>query len=347
MKKVQWGVLGVASIAVEKVIPAMMKGKYSTVAAIASRSLSKAKRAARRLGIPKAYGSYAALIADPEVEAVYNPLPNHLHVPWSLKAARAGKHVLCEKPLALNAKEALKLLSARDRFRVLVQEAVMVRTHPQWLAARELLRQGKIGEPRAVLGFFSYFNRHPSNVRNILRIGGGGLLDIGFYPITTSRFFFGEEPTRVLGIIERDPKMRIDRLTSAILDFPRGHSVFTVSTQLVPYQRMQFLGTKGRIEVEIPFNAPPDRPCRIFVDDGSDLHGRGIQTIALDACNQYTIQGDLLSRAIRDGADAPVPLEDSVQNMGVIDAIFRSAESGRWERPAARFRRSSGASGSP
>src|SRR5206468_4726829 len=154
---------------------------------------------------------------------------------------------------------------------------------------------------------------------------------IGFYPITTSRFFFGEEPTRVLGIIERDPKMRIDRLTSAILDFPRGHSVFTVSTQLVPYQRMQFLGTKGRIEVEIPFNAPPDRPCRIFVDDGSDLHGRGIQTIALEACNQYTIQGDLLSRAIRDGADAPVPLEDSVQNMGVIDAIFRSAESGRWE----------------
>jgi predicted dehydrogenase len=333
MKKVQWGVLGAARIAVEKVIPAMMEGRYSTVVAIASRSLARSRAVARRLGVPKAYGTYEALLQDPDVEAIYNPLPNHLHVPWSIQAARAGKHVLCEKPLALSAKEALKLLDARDRAGVLVQEAVMVRMHPQWLATREILRRGKIGEARAVLGFFSYFNRDPTNVRNIARMGGGGLLDIGFYPITTSRFFFEEEPSRVLGIMERDPKMKIDRLTSAILDFPRGHSVFTVSTQLVPYQRMQFFGTRGRIEVEIPFNAPPDRPCRIFADDGSDFNGRGIQTIAFDACNQYTIQGDLFSRAIRDGAEAPVPLEDSVNNMAVIDAIFRSAKSGKWERP--------------
>jgi predicted dehydrogenase len=255
-------------------------------------------------------------------------------VPWSIRAARAGKHVLCEKPLALDAREAKKLLRERDRAGVLIEEAVMVRTHPQWLAAREVLRMGGIGKPRAVLGFFSYFNRDPRNVRNQAAIGGGGLLDIGFYPITVSRFFFAQEPRRVLGLIERDPRMKIDRLTSAILDFPAGHAVFTCSTQLVPYQRMQFFGTRGRIEVEIPFNAPPDRPCRVFVDDGSDLHGKGIRAIVVEACDQYTIQGDLFSQAVLEGRRAPVPLEDSVRNMAVIDAVFRSARTGRWERPA-------------
>jgi predicted dehydrogenase len=333
VKKVRWGVLGAARIAVEKVIPAMQKGKHSAVTAIASRTPAKARAAARRLRIPKAYGSYEELLADPDVDAVYNPLPNHLHVPWSLHAIAAGKHVLCEKPLALDAAEARQLLRARDRAGVLVQEAVMVRTHPQWLAARALGRRGRIGKPRAVLGFFSYFNRDSKNVRNIVEIGGGGLLDIGFYPITTSRFFFGEEPRRVLGLIERDPRMRIDRLTSAILDFPSGHAVFTCSTQLVPYQRMQFFGTRGRIEVEIPFNAPRDRPTRIFVDDGSDLHGKGIETVTFDTCDQYTVQGDLCSRAILAGKPAPVPLEDSIRNMEVIDAVFRSARSGKWERP--------------
>ncbi len=334
MKKVRWGVLGAARIAVEKVIPAMQRGKYSTVAAIASRSLAKACRAARKLGIPKAYGSYEELIADPDIDAVYNPLPNHLHVPWSVKAALAGKHVLCEKPVALDAREAMKLLRARDRAGVLVQEAVMVRTHPQWLGARELMRAGRIGKPRSVLGFFSYSNRDPRNVRNMAGLGGGGLLDIGFYPITTSRFFFGEEPERVLGLIERDPDLKVDRLASAILDFPSGHAVFTCGTQLVPYQRMQFFGTSGRIEVEIPFNAPKDRPCRIFLDDGSDLHGKGIRTISFGACDQYTIQGDLFSKAILEGRPAPVLLEDTVKNMAVIDAIFRSARTGKWEKPA-------------
>lgn len=332
-RKIRWGVLGVAKIAVEKVIPAMQLGKYSVVTAIASRSLARARKAARKLGLPKAYGSYEELLRDPEIDAIYNPLPNHLHVPWSVLAARAGKHVLCEKPLALDAREAAKLLAARDRNGVLIQEAVMVRTHPQWLGARGLLQLGKIGKPRAVLGFFSYFNRDPRNVRNIDGIGGGALLDIGFYPITTSRFFFNEEPVRVLGLVERDPEMKIDRLTSAILDFPAGHAVFTCSTQLVPYQRMQFFGTRGRVEVEIPFNAPRDRPCRIFLDDGSSLHGKGITTISFGTCDQYTIQGDLFSRAILDGKPAPIPLEDAVTNMAVIDAIFRSAKSGKWEKP--------------
>jgi len=333
MEKVSWGVLGVARIAVEKVIPAMQRGQWSRVEAIASRSLEKSREAAQKLGIPRAYGSYEELLADPDIEAVYNPLPNHLHVPWSVKAAQAGKHVLCEKPLSLNAGEIRSLLEARNRAGVLITEAYMVRSHPQWLAARDLVRSGRIGELRAAQGFFSYHNLDPKNIRNNAGMGGGGLLDIGCYPITTSRFIFEGEPRRVLGLIERDAVMGIDRLTSGLLDFPRGHSGFTCSTQLVPYQRMHFFGTRGRVEVEIPFNAPPDRPCRIFVDDGSDLFGAGRETIEFPVTDQYTVQGDLFSQAARERRRPAFPLEDSILNMRVIDALFRSAESGRWEEP--------------
>ena len=331
--KVRWGVLGAAHIAVKKVIPAMQRGTWCEIAAIASRDLAKAEEAAAVLGIPKAYGSYEELLADPEIEAVYNPLPNHLHVPWSVRAAEAGKHVLCEKPLALDAAEARVLFEAQTRTGVKMGEAFMVRTHPQWLRTRELVRNGRIGELRAVMGFFSYFNRDPANIRNVLAWGGGGLFDIGCYPINTSRFIFGEEPRRVMALVERDPEMHTDRLASGVLDFRSGQAVFTCSTQLVPYQRMQFFGTRGRIEIEIPFNAPPDRPCRIFVDDGSDLFGAGIQTETFPVCDQYTIQGDLFSQAVRGERQVPVPLEDAVRNMGVIDALFRSAESGGWEAP--------------
>jgi predicted dehydrogenase len=332
-KKVRWGVLGVASIAVRKVIPGMQQGDWSEVAAIASRDRHKATAAASQLGIPKAYGSYEELLQDPEIEAVYNPLPNQLHVPWTIKAAKAGKHVLCEKPLSLNADQARTLLAVRDRTGVKIGEAFMVRTHPQWLRTREIVESGRIGTLRSVMGFFSYNNPDPANIRNVLEWGGGGLMDIGCYPITTSRFVFRAEPLRVMGLIERDPQFKIDRLTSAILEFPSGQSIFTCSTQLVPYQRMQFFGTRGRIDVEIPFNAPNDRPCRIFIDDGSDLLGAGVRTEEIATCDQYTIQGDLFSRAIREGGDVPVSLDHAIQNMSVIDAIFRSAESGKWERP--------------
>lgn len=329
----KWGVLGVAAIAVKKVIPAMQKGAWSEVTAIASRDLKKAQQAARALGITRAYGSYEELLADPEIEAVYNPLPNHLHVPWSIKAAEAGKHVLCEKPISLTVSEAQALLSARDRTGVKIGEAFMVKTHPQWLRTRELIRTGAIGDLRAIVGAFSYFNRDPQNVRNVAEWGGGGLLDIGCYPITTSRFLFGGEPRQVTGLIERDPEFKIDRLTSAILDFPSGQSVFTCSTQLVPYQRMQILGTKGRIEIKIPFNAPNDRPCEILVDDGRDVFGGGITKELIPTCDQYTIQCDAFSRAIREGTEVPVPLEDAIANMAVIEAVFQSAETGKWETP--------------
>jgi predicted dehydrogenase len=331
---VRWGVLGVANIAVKKVIPAMRRGEWTTILGIASRSLDRARQAAAELGIPRAYGSYEELLADPDIQAVYNPLPNHLHVPWSIRAAEAGKHVLCEKPIALDAEEARKLLAARDRTKVLVQEAFMVRAHPQWLRVRELVRAGRLGPLRTIHGVFSYFNRDPANVRNMADIGGGALLDIGCYPVTLSRFLFEAEPRQVMAVMERDPAFGTDRLTSGILQFERGTATFTCSTQLVPYQRMLVFGTEDRLEVEIPFNAPPDRPCRILIDDGRDPFGTGIEPMVFETCDQYTLQGDLFSKAIVEGGPAPVPLEDAVANMAVLDALFRSASSGRWEAPS-------------
>jgi predicted dehydrogenase len=241
--------------------------------------------------------------------------------------------VLCEKPISLAVDEAKLLLDARDRANVKIGEAFMVRTHPQWLRTRELIHSGRIGELRSILGVFSYFNRDTANIRNVLDWGGGGMYDIGCYPITTSRFIFGEEPSRVLGLLERDPEFNTDRLASVILDFPSGQCVFTCSTQLVPYQRMQFLGTKGRIEIEIPFNAPNDRPCRIFIDDGRDVFGSGVVTESFPTCDQYTVQGDAFSRAVRGDGEVPVSLEDAICNMAVLEAVFRSAETGRWQRP--------------
>jgi predicted dehydrogenase len=332
-KKVEWGVLGVAEIAVKKVIPAMQRGECSEVTAIASRDLKKAQQMANQLGIRKAYGSYEELLADPEIEAIYNPLPNHLHVPWSIKAAEAGKHVLCEKPISMTVEEALSLVKVRDHTGVKIEEAFMVRTHPQWRGAVEQIQAGKIGKVRSIAGCFSYNNRDPKNIRNIREYGGGGMMDIGCYLIFTSRFIFGEEPTKVFGVIEEDPELHTDVLSSGVLYFPSGHSVFTCSTQIVPYQKVQIFGTKGRIEIEIPFNAPPDRPCRIYIDDGADPSGRSAEVVEFKTADQYTIQGDLFSRSIREGTEPPVPLEGSVRNMAVIEAVFRSAQSGKWETP--------------
>lgn len=326
MNKIRWGILSTAKIGTEQVIPAMQAGEYCEIAAIASRDLDKAQEAARRLGIPKAYGSYEDLLADPEVDAIYNPLPNHLHVPWSIKALDAGKHVLCEKPIALTAAEAQELLdAAQKRPELKVMEAFMYRHHPQWQRARRLVAEGKIGELQTIQSFFSYYNVDPNNIRNMAEIGGGALMDIGCYCISQARFIFGAEPQRVCGSIEYDPQFRTDRLTSGILDFGRGTSTFTCSTQLTPYQRVNIFGTEGRVEIEIPFNAPPDQPCKMW-----HQHGTEIEEILLDVCNQYTIQGDLFSQAILNDTDVPTPLEDAVANMRVIEAIIHSAKSGTW-----------------
>jgi predicted dehydrogenase len=330
--KVRWGVLGVASIAVRRTIPGMQKGEWSEVTAIASRDLRKAEDAARKLGVARAYGSYEELLADPDIEAIYNPLPNNLHVPWSIKAAEAGKHVLCEKPLSTTVALARKLLAVRDRTGVKIGEAFMVRTHPRWLRARELIRGGRLGELRSISGQFSYFNRDPANIRNIHESGGGALLDMGCYPITLSRFIYGEEPVRVFGDIERDPGTLTDRLTSAILDFPSGQSTFTCSTQLVHFQRMQFLGTLGRMEIQYPINPPNDQPSQLLIDEAK-VAGGPVLSEAFEYADQFTIQGDLFSKAIRENGEVAVPIEDSIRNIAVIEAVFRSAESGKWERP--------------
>jgi predicted dehydrogenase len=331
---VRWGVLGAANIAVRKVIPAMQRGERTQVLAIASRDAEKAQVAATQLGIARAYGSYEALLADPEIEAVYNPLPNHLHVPWTIRAAEAGKHVLCEKPIALTAHEARELLAVRERTGVHICEAFMVRSHPQWLAVRELVEKGFLGKLQVVAGHFAYYRRDPNDVRSHLEWGGGGLMDVGCYPITMSRWLFGEEPEAVIGLFDRDPELRIDRITSALLRFPSGQATFTCATQLVPYQRMQLHGTMGRIEVQIPFNAPPDRPIRIFGDDGRELGDASAAPIEFPVVDQYTLQGDRFSDAVRGLGPVPVALEDSIANMAVIDALVRSEGSGRWEAPS-------------
>ena len=330
--KVRWGILGTAKIALTKVIPAMQRSEWCDIVAIASRDFAKAEESAERVKISTAYGSYEELLADDSIEAVYNALPNNLHVPWTIKSAEAGKHVLCEKPIAMNATEATTLIDVRDRTGVRIQEAFMVRTHPQWVETRNLIQSGKIGSLRSISGFFSYFNPDLTNIRNQLELGGGALMDIGCYPINISRFIFDAEPQRVLGVIERDDT-GTDTLTSAVLEFPNGHSTFTCSTRLAPYQRMIFHGTEGRIEVLIPFNAPHDQPTQILVDNSDDLTGQSAKMIEFPVCDQYEIQGTLFSRAIREHGEQAISLADSINNMKVIDAVFRSAQTNQWEEP--------------
>jgi predicted dehydrogenase len=330
MTKTRWGVLSTAGIGTEKVIPGINRSKTAFVAAIASRDGARAKAAADELGIDKAYGSYAELLTDPDIDVIYNPLPNHLHVPLTLQAVAAGKHVLCEKPIALNKEEAEQLLAiSGDR---MVMEAFMVRFHPQWLKMRELVQSGALGEVRSVQCYFSYFNRDPDNIRNNAEIGGGGLMDIGCYPMVAGRFLFGAEPERVIALIDRDPEFRTDRLASAILDFGGGRRVdFTVSTQAVPYQRVHAVGTEKRAEIIVPFNPAPGEVTTIRIDNGSDPASDGNEIVTLPECDQYAEQADAFSAAVRGETELPYGPEDAVRNMSILDALLRSETSGKWE----------------
>ena len=329
MKKLNWGILSTAKIGIEKVIPAMQQGKLSEIVAIASRTHESAREAAKNLKIPKAFGSYQDLLDDTSIDAVYIPLPNHMHVPWTIKALAANKHVLCEKPIALTATEAKELLKETEKFPHLkVMEAFMYRHHPQWIQALELINGGGIGMVKNVHSFFSYYNDDPENIRNMVDIGGGGLMDIGCYCISLARLIFDEEPQRVFGKIEYDPGFETDRICSGILDFVQGTSTFTCSTQLVPYQRVNVFGTKGRIEIEIPFNAPPDKPCKMLFQNNEI-----IEEIEIKICDQYTIQGDLFSLSVLKNEKVPTPIEDAVENMKVLEAVIRSAEKEEWCTP--------------
>ncbi|MEA1911123.1 MAG: Gfo/Idh/MocA family oxidoreductase [Spirochaetota bacterium] len=330
--KIKWGVLGDAGIARKFVIPGMQAGKYSEITAIASRDINKSKKTAEALGIEKAYGSYEDLLADKSIEAVYIPLPNHLHVEWSIKAMEAGKHVLCEKPFALTVSDVKRAMETRDRYGIKMGEAFMVRTHPQWLKARELTSSEDFGKLKAVQGFFSYSNFDASNIRNSYSsdMGGGGIWDIGCYPVNTSRFLFREEPTRVISAAEYDPKFKTDILSSAILDFPSGQATFIISTQISPYQRMLAVGTKKHIEIKIPFNSPSTFPTELYYDD-SNVEEEERNKIIIDTCHQYTMQGDAFSKAIKDNTEVPVPLEDTIYNTAVLTSLYKSAKSGKWE----------------
>jgi predicted dehydrogenase len=320
-KKVRIGVLSVAKIGVVKVIPAMQQCAHCEITAIASRDLGRAQQAATTLGIPRAYGSYEELLADPSIDAVYNPLPNHMHVPWSIRAAEAGKHVLCEKPIGLNPGEVEALIAARDRARVKMGEAFMIRVHPQWLRTREIIQSGEIGELLTMHCVFSFFNRDAANIRNRPEYGGGALADIGCYPVHAARWIFGTEPVRVSSRIDRDPDFGIDRTISGLLDFPNGQALFTTSMQMNPYQRVQFFGSKGLVEIEIPFNAPPDRETRIFVRVGTTE-----RTETFPICNQYTLQGDAFARAVLGECEMPVSLENAIGNMKVMQALLDAAK---------------------
>jgi predicted dehydrogenase len=324
---VSWGVLSTADIGLKKVIPAMMAGSMTSVDAIASRSEDRAADAASRLGISKAYGSYEALLGDPEIEAVYIPLPNHLHAEWTIAAAEAGKHVLCEKPLAMTAADARRMIDACTASDVLLMEAFMYRLHPMWIEVKNLVDDGAIGELRSVQIAFSYFNDDPGNIRNIPEVGGGALYDIGCYAVSASRWLLGSEPTKVKAVIRRDESFGTDVVTSAVLDFDGRHAGFVCSTQMESDQRVDIHGTEGRIAVEIPFNIPPDIPTRILVIAGGDPPvSPGIEVHEFPAADPYTVQADDFSRAVRSGSPAPVPPEDAVANLEVIERIFADAD---------------------
>ncbi len=329
MKKVVWGVLSTAKIGWEKVMPAMLKSEHCEIRALASRNLEKGRKLADQFGIPKAYGSYEELLADPEIEAIYNPLPNHEHVPLTLAAARAGKHVLCEKPVALNAKEAEQLREVADK--VHIMEAFMVRFHPQWLSVRDRVRAGELGDVRSIQSYFSYFNTDGNNIRNMADIGGGALYDIGCYPIVTARFLFGCEPLRAIALVDRDPVFKTDRMVSGLLDFGNGRRLdFTVSTQSVTYQRVQICGTQKRIEIQIPFNAPLGGPTDVLTDNGARLDLGSTITETIPACDMYTLEIDAFSRVVRGEIPLPYGVEDAILNMRVIDALFASEKTGAW-----------------
>jgi predicted dehydrogenase len=326
MRKVRWGILSTAKIAREKVIPAMQKGQYCEIAAIASRNEEQAQSIAMLLNIPKAYGTYEELLNDQDIDAVYIPLPNHMHVEWSVKALKAGKHVLCEKPIGVSASDAKQLLhAAKAKPELKVMEAFMYRLHPQWQFIKKMIGEGSIGPIKSIQSFFSYYNVDMNNIRNRKNAAGGALMDIGCYCISWSRWLSGEEPERVLGEVEFDPQSQTDRLSTGVLKFSSVTSTFTCSTQLAPYQRVNILGSDARIEIEIPVNAPPDKPTKVWIHSKA-----GTEEVLFDPVDQYTIQGDLFSQAILNDTDVPTSLEDAINNMKVIEAVFESSEKKTW-----------------
>jgi predicted dehydrogenase len=329
MTSLRWGILSTADIGRKKVIPGIRKAARCEIVAIASRDAAQARRVADELGIPTAHGSYEALLADPDVDAVYIPLPNHLHAEWTIAAARAGKHVLCEKPLAMTAADAERMAEVCAAEGVRLMEAFMYRHHPAWVAAMDVVASGRIGRLRAVQSWFSYYNDDPANIRNRLDAGGGALFDIGCYSVNLSRMLFGAEPVRVSAAIDRDPELGVDTLTSAIVEFEEGHATFTCSTRVETDQRVHVYGTDGRLSIGIPFNIPPDRPTQVFVTSGGEPPvAPSTETLTFETADPYTVEAERFAAAILDDLPTPTPPEDAIANLRVIERIFEAGKPG-------------------
>ena len=331
MTPVVWGILGAARIALERVIPAMHPSDLCDVRAIASRDAGRGAEAARAARVPVSHGSYEDLLADPAIEAVYIPLPNHLHVEWSIRALEAGKHVLCEKPLACSADELPPLIETRDRTGLIIEEAVMVRDHPQWSRVRDLIDSGRIGTVRNVQLSYSHFSDDPGDIRNQEAAGGGGLLDVGSYCSMIARLIFDDEPVRAVALLDRDPRFGTDRFVTAVLEFRGGHASFFCSTQSSRCQVVQIVGTTGWMRAEVPFAHPPDLPARLLIGSNVAPGTEPDEIIRFDPVNQYRLQAERFGRQVRGAAPSRWPLETGVANLSVLDALRRSGESGRWE----------------
>jgi len=326
MQTLRWGVLSTANIGRTKVIPAIQTSKHGKVVAICSRNLASARAAADELGIERAYGSYEELLADPNIDAIYNPLPNHLHVPWTIKALEAGKHVLCEKPLGLNTADVANLVDTAAQYPHLkVMEAFMYRFHPQWQRAHQLVTNGSIGQLRTIHSHFSYNNREPENIRNNLDMGGGALMDIGCYSISLSRHLFQSEPLRVLGHITPYPGYEVDCIVSGVMEFADGSATFTASTKIEGQQYVNASGEAGSLFIPVPFSpvADTETSMRITRDHQSEL-------LTIESSDHYREMADAFARSIFDNKPVPTPLDDALANMKVIDAIFASAEKQCW-----------------
>jgi len=327
MSTLRWGIMSTARIATEKVVPGIRRAARCEIVALASRDEERGRVVADRLDIPRVHGSYDALLADPEVDAVYIPLPNHLHADWSIAAARAGKHVLCEKPLAMSAADAEHMIEVATEERVVLMEAFMYRLHPSWVAVRDLVAGGRIGRLVAVQSWFSYFNDDPANIRNIRQVGGGALYDVGCYCVNLSRMLFDAEPDDVQATIVRDPASGVDTLTSALLRFGDGIAGLSCSTRAEDDQRVHIYGSQGRISIGIPFNIPPDLPTEVYVTAGGDPPAApATETLTFEPADAYRVEAERFAAAILDGTPVPTPPHDAVANLRVIERIFAAAD---------------------
>lgn len=320
-EKINWGILGAAAIAKDQLMPAIKQSTNSNLMALASREIEKAKIIAEANNIPKCYGSYDELLNDPQIDAVYIPLPNHLHMEYTIKAIQKGKHVLVEKPICLKSNDVEEIIKVMNDFpQVKVMEAFMYKLHPQWIKVKELITDGAIGKLKFIQSSFSFFDDNPKSIVNTKEYGGGSLYDIGCYPVSVSRFLFDDQPKLICANMEIDPNLGIEVTTNCILEFENGRSQFFSSIRMKDNQNVKIFGTEGIIELVLPFNPLPNKQAEIIL-----IKNETKEIIKVDSCNQYEIEVSLFSKSIIENTEPPVSIYDSLNNMLVIDKIFESA----------------------